>query len=222
MLNLNHGTTLNPGQRAEFLKTGIGALTLLSHDPNLDSTTADGWAKNGEAMLRGFVELMIPPSPEPANGIVKTSVIVIGGGRTTDQIVVGAKKLEGKNRLNHINMDITQEHMPSGNGRKRSVIVEWFEFDHDPMTEEVRARCEEPGYGYSTYEDGLRFQEDHPDDQRERPHIIVPENPWCGALGSPRALSLWGDDDERGLGLHYCWLQGWWGRSCVFARRKYI
>jgi hypothetical protein len=193
-----HGTALNPGQRAEFLKTGIGALTLLSHDPNLDSTIADGWAKNGEAMLRGFVGLMIPPSPDPASGVVKTSVVVIGGGRTTDQIVADAKKLEGgKNRPSYINSDITQEHMPSGNGRKRSVIVEWFEFDHDPLTEEVRARCEEPGYGYSTYEDGLRFQEDHPDDQRERPHIVIPENPWYAARVCPQALNLSSYDGER-------------------------
>ncbi|TSC74159.1 MAG: hypothetical protein G01um101444_373 [Parcubacteria group bacterium Gr01-1014_44] len=218
-----HGTALTSGQQAEFLKTGIGALTLLSHDPNLDSTIADGWAKNGEAMLRGFVRLIIPPLPDPTNGIVKTSVIVIGGGRTTDQIVADAKKLEGKNRLNHINnADITQEHMPSGNGRKRSVIVEWFEFDREPLTEEVRARCEEPGYGYSTYEDGLRFQEDHPDDQRERPHIIIPENPWYDANGDPRALDLWGSDDERELYLDYCWSRSRWLQGCVFARRKYV
>jgi len=218
-----HGTAaLTPGQQKEFLETGLGALVLLSHDPNLDPATADGWAKNGEAMLRGFVGLMIPPSPDPASGVVKTSVVVIGGGRTTDQIVADAKKLEGKNRPSYINSDITQEHMPSGNGRKRSVIVEWFEFDHDPTTEEIRARCEEPGYGYSTYEDGLRFQEDRPDDQRERPHIVIPENPWYDARGDPRALGLWSYDGGRGLGLRWCGPRGGWGRRCVFARRKYV
>ncbi|MBI2057476.1 MAG: hypothetical protein HYT63_00630 [Candidatus Yanofskybacteria bacterium] len=222
MSKLKHGTALSPGQRAEFLKTGIGALTLLSHDPNLDLTVAESWAKNGEAMLRGFVGLMIPPSPDPVNGVVKTSVVVIGGGRTTDQIMADAKKLEGKNRPNYINSDITQEHMPSGNGRKRSVIVEWFEFDHDPLTEEVRARCEEPGYGYSTYEDGLRFQEDHPEDQRQRPHIVVPENPWYDAHGDPRALILWSNDGKRRLDLNYCGPQSRWLRRCVFARRKYV
>jgi len=216
-----HGTALTPGQQKEFLETGLGALVLLSHDPNLDPTTADGWAKNGEAMLRGFVGLMIPPSPDPASGVVKTSVVVIGGGRTTDQIVADAKKLEGKNRPSYVDPDITQANMPSGNGRKRPVVLEWFEFDHNPDTDEVRARCEEPGYGYSTYEDGLRFQEDHSDDQRERPHIFVPENPWCGAGGSPRALGLWGDAGSRELSLSCCNLGSRWDQDCLFVRRKY-
>ena len=218
----NHGTALTPGQRAEFLKAGIGALTLLSHDPNLDPVIADSWAHNGEAMLRGFGGLLIPPPAQLASGIVKTSIVVIGGGRTTDQIVETARKLEGKDRPSYINEAITQGNMPSGNGRRRPVVIEWFGFDHDPTTGEVRARCEEPGCGYPTYEDGLRFQEDHPDDQRQRPHIVIPENPWCDADDDPQALDLWSDTDGRELNLDYCHLEYWWIRNCLFARRKYL
>ena len=119
----NHGTALTPGQRAEFLKAGIGALTLLSHDPNLDPVIADSWAHNGEAMLRGFGGLLIPPPAQLASGIVKTSIVVIGGGRTTDQIVETARKLEGKDRPSYINEAITQGNMPSGNGRRRPVVA---------------------------------------------------------------------------------------------------
>lgn len=218
-----HGTALSPGQQKEFLQTGIGALTLLSHDPNLDPASADSWSKNSEAMLRVFRQGLLPTtSANPERGVVKTSVVVIGGGRTTDQIIADAKKLEGRNRPSLINADITQKNMPSGHGRKRSVIVEWIEFDHDPTSDEVRARCEEPGYGYSTYEDSLRFQEDHPDDQRERPHIVIPENPYCDAHGNPQALDLWSYADDRELYLDYCRLGDRWSRDCLFARRKYF
>lgn len=213
-------TALSPGQRAEFLKTGIGALTLLSHDPSFDSTTADGWAKNGEVMLREFGRVFIPPSPDLARGIVKTVIVVIGGGRTTDQIIEAARKQKGRNRP-YINSDIKQANMLSGHGRRRSAVLEFFEFDHDPLTEEVRARCEEPGYGYPLYEDGLRFQEDHPDDQRERPHVFVPENPWCDADGNPRVLFLWVSAGNRELDLDDRDPGYGWDRSCLFARRKY-
>lgn len=169
-------------------------------------------------------ELMPIPVSAGTTGItiVKTVTIEIGGGRTTDQIIEAARKLEGKNRPGYIDQAITQANMPSGHGCSRVVVVEWFEFNHDPTTEEVRTRCEEPGYGHSTYEDGLRFQEDHSDDQRERPHIVVPENPWCDADGSPQALSLWGDTSDRLLSLDYCFLDRRWIRYCLFARRKYV
>ena len=217
-----HGTALSPGQQKEFLETGLGALVLLSHDPNLDPTTANSWAKQGEAMLIVFRRGLLPSPADAANGVVKTSVIVIGGGRNTDQIVAAAGALPEGRRPGYINPAITQQNMPSGNGKRRPVVVEWFESDHDPTTEEVRARCEESGYGYPTIEDGLRFQEDHPDDQRERPHVVIPENPWCGADGYPRALYLWGNDGERGLDLDYCSLDDGWIRPCVFARRRYL
>ncbi len=221
-----HGTALTPGQRVEFLKTGIGALILLSHDPNFDPTTADGWAKNGGVMLREFGRLLIPAQPDPAKGIVKTMVTVIGGGRTTDQIIKAAKKLEGRNKPSFIYPDIKQANVPSGHGGRRLVVLEFFEFDHDPITKEIQVRCEEPGYGYPTYEDGLRFQEDRPDDQRERPHIFIPESPWCDTHGNPQALNLRGDADDRELDLVGCNLgdrrdDAEWSRDCLFARRKY-
>lgn len=174
-------------------------------------------------LLRG--EMMPIPVALPSAGItiVKTVAIKIGGGRTTDQIVDAAKKLEGKDRPSYIDSDITQKNMPSGNGRERVVLVEFFKFnDHDPLTSEVRGRCEEPGYGYSTYEDGLRFQEDRPDDQRQAPRIFIPENPWCGAPGHLQALDLWSDADDRGLILSGCVLDSSWCRRCLFARRKYL
>ncbi len=173
-------------------------------------------------LLRG--EMMPIPISVGTAGItiVKTVPVRIGGGRTTDQIIKAAKNLKGKNRPNYINPSITQANMPSGNGRVRVVLVEWFEFDHDPTMNEVRAQCEEPGYGYSHYEDGLRFQEDRPDDQRERPHVLIPENPWCDADGFPQALFLWSFIGDRKLDLDYYDLEYRWHRRCVFARRKYL
>lgn len=168
-------------------------------------------------------ELMSIPVLAGTSGItiVKMVTVLIGGGHTTDQIVEAAKKLEGRNRPNYVNPDIQQANMPSGHGRRRPVVLEFFEFDHDPLTEEVRACCEEPGYGYSTYEDGLRFQEDRPEDQRKRPHVFVPENPCCDAGGNPLALYLWSDADDRRLDLDDCDLGNGWYRLCLFARRKY-
>ena len=151
--------------------------------------------------------------------VIKTVKIQIGGGRTTDQIVEAARN---KDKNIYINSNISQKNMPSGYGNPRFVVIEFFEFDHDPTTKEVVARCEEPGYGYSTYEDGFRFQEDRPDDQRERPHIFIPENPWYGADGCPQALGLWGSGSGRGLSLDDCHLGSGWVRRCLFARRKYL
>lgn len=152
-------------------------------------------------------------------GVVKIVRVKVGGGRAIDQIVESTK---AKNKNIYINPNINQTNMPSGNGRKRTSVLEFFEFDHDPTTEEVRARCEEPGYGYSTYEDGLRFQEDRPNDQRERPHVFVPENPWYDAAGFPRALHLWSHAHARRLHLLDCRLENRWIQRCLFARRKYI
>lgn len=216
-----NGTALNPGQQAEFLSTGIKQLVLLSHDPNLDPTIADGWARNGEGFKRALRRELIPPrsKKELIKGVVKIVHVKIGGGRTTDQIV---EAVTSKDKNIYINPNINQAHTPSGNGRERTSVLEFFEFDHDPTTEEIRARCEEPGYGYSTYEDGLRFQEDQPNDQRERPHVFVPENPWFDAVGYPRALNLWSRADDRKLHLSDCRLEGRWDQCCLFARRKYL
>lgn len=216
-----NGTALNPGQQAEFLTTAIKQLVLLSHDSELDSVTADSWSRNGEGLKRVLRRELIPSrsKKELAKGVVKIVHVKIGGGRTTDHIIKAAKKNDKKL---FVNSNINQQNTPSGNGRERTSILEFFEFDHDPTTEEVMARCEEPGYGYPTYEDGLRFQEDRPDDQRERPHVFVPENPWFDGGDYPQALDLWSVADDRELDLLDCQLEDRWNRRCLFARRKYI
>ena len=216
-----NGTALTPGQQAEFLSTGIKQLVLLSHDPKLDPITADSWARNGEGFKRVLRRELIQPSSEKkiSKGVVKTIKIQVGGGRTTDQIVEATK---AKDNNIYINPNITQKNMSSGYGNQRFVVIEFFEFDHDPTTEEVIERCQEPGYGHPTYEDGLRFQEERQDDQRERPHIFIPENPWCVADGYPLALDLWGHAGGRELLLDDCPLCLAWPRRCLFARRKYL
>lgn len=220
-----NGTALNPGQQAEFLSTAIKQLVLLSCDSELDPATADSWARNGEGFKRALRRELIPPRSKKgiAKGVVKIVHVKIGGGRTTDQIVETTK---AKNKIIYINSNINQTNMPSGNGRERTSVLEFFEFDHDPTTEKVRVRCEEPGYGYSTYEDGLRFQEDHEDhldDQKDRSFVFIPENPWLGSGdGCPRALDFWSNAGTRRLDLIGCLLEGRWPRRCFFARRKYI
>lgn len=160
----------------------------------------------------------IPVSTGTAGIIIVKAVTVVVGGRTTDQIVADA---QGK--YSYVNPDIKQTNMPSGHGRRRSVVLEFFEFDHDPTTEEICARCEEPGYWYSTYEDGLRYQEDHFDGQQERrPHVFFPENPWRPTGSGGQALGLWGHTGGWRLDLGYCAPEepGWF-KLCIFARRKY-
>jgi len=179
-----------------------------------------------EEMLKKLLrdELMPIPVSLETEGItiVKTVLVTIGDGRTTDQIVADAKNLEGENRLSYINTEITQANMPSGHGRSRISVVEFFQFDRSTTTDEVRARCEEPGYSYSTYEDGLRFQENHPDYQKMAPHIFIPESPWVGEGGSPRALTLWRVAGDRQLYLTSSYLHDGWPQNSLFARRRYI
>ena len=147
--------------------------------------------------------------------VVKTIAQRIGGGRTTDQIVAEAKKVGCS-----VSSNIKPKNLPVGYGRARVGVLEFFQFNYEPTTLEVQIRCEESGYGYPTYEDGLRFQEDHPDDQRQAPHIFIPENPWFDARGYPQALNLWGDTDDRELDLNDCHPECRWNQHCVFARRK--
>lgn len=142
---------------------------------------------------------ILPPAPpltaeQAAAGIVKVVTIQIGGGRTTDQMVETAKKDCGRG---NVSGDITQKNMPSGYGKLRWVTLEFRQFDHEPFTEEVTDWQNEPGHGPSGYEDGLRFREHDPEAQIERPHIFVPENPWCGADGVPFALDLWSNAGKR-------------------------
>lgn len=215
-MSKQRGTTLSPGEQEVFLGAFQRASISLSHE--IDPVTAEEWSSNVEVVKNIFRREFLPPPPDLAKGVVKTVVVIIGGGRTTDQIVTDTlKKCD-----NCIHSDIKQANMPAGHGRRRPVVLEFFEFtDHKPTTEEVRARCEEPGYGYPQYEDSLRFQEDHPDDQRERPHIVIPENPWCDADGIPQALGLWIRANNRELFLSDCSLGDKWIRHCLFARRKY-
>jgi hypothetical protein len=172
-------------------------------------------------MLRN--QLMPIPVSKPAEGveIVKTLVQKIGGGRTTDEIIAAAWKLPEKLRPSFIDKLITQANMVSGYGPARNSLLEFGQFDHGASTEEVVNWQWQPGYGPVTYEDGLRFQEDHPDDQREQPHIFIPENPYCDVDGGPQALDLWGSVGGRELGLDDCEPDDEWGRDCVFARRKF-
>jgi len=170
-------------------------------------------------------ELMPIPPAVSSEGIkiVKTVAVKIGGGRTTDQIIADAKDLDAENRPNCINPNIKQKNIPSGGGHARTVILEFFEFDHyGPTSAEVRTRLEEPGYGYPTYEDGLRFQEDYPDDQLMRPHIFIPENPWRAPGGDLQALVLWNDAGGRYLNLYYYDYEEVWVYGGLFARRRYV
>ena len=214
---MSKGMLGNPETLRQFFSGPFADLAV-----KLNGERGEQYAEWLNKLLRD--EMMPIPVALPSAGIriVKTSVVVSGGGRTTDQIVKVAKELPEGQRPGYINPAITQANIPSGNGRRRTVLVEWFGFDHDPTTEEVRVRCEEPGYGYSQYEDGLRFQEDHPDNQRTHPHVVIPENPWCDAHGNPRALYLWGSTGARLLSLYYCCLDCSWSRYCLFARRKYL
>lgn len=169
-------------------------------------------------------ELMPIPISKDYSGveIIKTVLIKIGGGRTTDDIIKSAKELDGDNRPSYINDDIIQANTPSGYGPERTVLLEFGKFDHSPTIKEVWTWITQPGYGFPTYEDGLRFQEDHPEDQRGYPHIFVPEIPWCGAADSLEELSLWGWADRRELVLGYYRPGYGWSQHCVFARRKYV
>lgn len=214
-----HGTA-SLGPHAEFLGAGVRALILISDD--LDPEVRTKWAgAKGEELQSVLREALISQpvllTPEQsAVGIVKTVPIQIGGGRTTDQMVEVARK-DGLS----IDSVITQANMPSGYGKLRPVTLEFRQFDHDPYTDEVCEWIEQPGFGHPTYEDGLRFQEARPEDQRKFPHIFVPEAPWCDAGGVPCALGLWGIAGSRGLNLDGCKPRRRWHQDCLFARRKY-
>jgi hypothetical protein len=157
---------------------------------------------------------------QDASVIVKTVTIQIGGERTTDQMVAAAKKDCGDHNVN--DFDINQRKMPSGYGKLRVVIIEFREFLYpDPYTEQVCDWINQPGYGHSTYEDGLRYREAEPEALKRRSHIFIPEAPWCDTDGFPYALCLWSLGHGRKVDVSRCHLRSCWLRECIFARRKY-
>lgn len=177
--------------------------------------------------LNGELILVPLPLPDPTKGVVKTVAIKIGGGkatdhirgRTTDQII---KDISETTDIAH--PDINQMNMPSGYSHEHTVILEFFEFDHDPFTFEVRARCEEPGYGYPTYEDCFRFCEVDSNAQNERPKVFVTETPWCNKDNEPQALvtrSRNANFQKRTIELEKCYMRYKWPKRYIFARRKY-
>jgi len=217
----SHGTP-SFGQVAPFVGDAMRAVLLLSED--LNSQVRDRWTGNSAGMQQLFRQALVGmttiavSSAQAAAGIVKVVTIQIGGDRTTDQMIETAKKDCGRG---NVSGDITQKNMPSGYGKLRSVTLEFRQFDHDPYTDEVCDWINQPGFGHSDYEDGLRYREADPEVQREHSHIFIPEAPWCGAGGVPYALGLWGSVGRRGVGLGDCRPRLQWGRDCLFARRRY-
>lgn len=186
-------------------------------DPNLRAKWAGAKCEDLQGVFKQALILTpVPLTPEQAaEGIVNVVTIQIGGGRTADQMVEAARNKD----CTYINPDITQKHMPSGYGKLRSVTLEFRLFDHEATLEEVCDWIEQPGHGHPIYEDGLRYREAEPEAQRERPHIFIPENPWCDALGFPCALNLWSGGGDRKVGLFRCRPAGRWDQDCLFARR---
>lgn len=155
--------------------------------------------------------------------IVKTVAVTVGGGRTTDEIIWalnGLQKKRGRSIYFYIDRAINQKSMPSGYGKEQVVALEFFRFDHDPTYDEIKFRCRETGYSHPTYEDGLIFQEDYPDDQRQIAHVFVPEIPWRSFDRSPQALLLWGNIHNLSVCLMDVNPFGKFNKDCIFARRK--
>lgn len=146
-------------------------------------------------------------------------VVKIGGGRTVEQIITSGI---------FIDPDVIKANLPLGDGPMREVMIELFEFDHDPIMSEVGARCEESGYDYPTYEDGLCFEEQFLSTcttKHWRPHVFIPKDPWQDYEHIPCALT-WEYMGSSDIGGTPCiLLSAWypqtrWHKICVFARRK--
>lgn len=215
--------SMTQGHLKEFAATLIGAIPELTFDQaeavkRDKGLLVDDVRKDIERYAGLCAEMPLTPE-QLAVGIVKTVTIQIAGGRTTDKMVKAAKRDCGDR---NVNGDITQKNMPSGYGKLRWITLEFRQFDHEATSEEVADWQNEPGHGPSGYEDGLRFREQNPEDQRKQPHIFQPEAPWCDADGVPFALSLWGDELSRGVSLDVCEPRDQWLRFCLFARRKYL
>ena len=95
--------------------------------------------------------------------------------------------------------------------------IELVEFDHDPssseevLTEFARRELERP-----TYEDALTFGvSEHHEEQRKHPVVFLHEPVKVRVLGGGRVVVLYGDAQERNLGLGR--FGGWWTRNHVFA-----
>lgn len=215
-MSKKHGTPLSLGEEEALLGTFLRASVDLSR--RMDSVTSELWSGNTELIKAVFQQVFLPPSPDLARGIVGGAVVIIGGGRTTDQFVADFIRRGG----DLVHPFINQANMPSGHGRRRPVFIEFFGFapDYSPTTSEVRARCEEPGYDYPSYEAAFRFLESHPDNP-ENP-IFIPRNPWCNTLGDPQALRLWKTPTARGIDLGNSLPEIRWSRETVFARVKLI
>ena len=134
--------------------------------------------------------------------------IVRGGKRTTEQVV-------GATTHTYINDGITSANFPlieSLEEERELVAFQVPDYDHDPSSEEILAELKTRGLERPTYEDGLKFDEAHPD---EKGVFVFLHMPWQGPDRLLRVLVV--SLGEASRGLHLIWFAGGWDRSCWFV-----
>ena len=157
----------------------------------------------GETLLEKLADLIV----NSAKNIFR---IMIGGNRTTEEVVTAGK-------YGWANSNINSQNFPMRPQRSDGATIELLEFEFDPTTEQVFAEAKKRGLEDPVYEDGLFFGEQHPEEQRKRP-IVFLHKPWQDPYGHRLVLVLSELAGERELYLYSCGFG--WPRSCRFAFRR--
>lgn len=152
-----------------------------------------------------FAELFL------VGNIINTCTIMCEGSHTASELVK-LGKYEWSDDW------ITDERFRLKEHKPMSRTIELVKLDCRSTSEEVLQEFLRLGLERPTYEDGLYFGVQHPDQQRKRPIVFLHE-PIMGPLGHPCVIVLSCGSSDRNIGLDR--FEYAWDHSYVFACVRY-
>lgn len=161
----------------------------------------------GEPILERIAALIVEAGKRAKNIF---TIAVKNDGRTTEQ-VVAAGGYDG-----YVDPGVNSANFPRQKDRPEGLrafeFIEGAEFDHDPSSEEVIALAESRGLERPTYDDGLDFGAQNPEEQRKAPLVFLHKEQ---VVGCNRVVVVL-DGDISGRDLDLSFFDDAWGRRCRF------
>lgn len=145
--------------------------------------------------------------PVGTSRLVTTLTVTCEGNAAASQLVQSGKYDWSSNLITDLCFPI-HPHDPV------TSELEFFQFDHAPLWEEVIAERRRRGLNEPTYEQGLYLGIQHPEEQHKHV-IVITHQPVRAPVGDSRVLVLYGRAGYRGLFLD-CPARGW-RHDYVFA-----
>ena len=160
------------------------------------------------AVLEKMTEKMVGVLEIELAKIGRVFNIIRGGKRTTEEVVRATTHTFVNGNINSANFPLTRA-AEEGWELEAFQVADW---DHDPSSEEILQELKTRKLERPTYEDALKFDEEHTD---KKGTFVFLHRPWLGPDGLPDVLVVRRDEADRGLYLN--WFAGRWYRGCWFV-----